>query len=241
MKRHTLLTIILLTAVTIFLAACGGNDETAPPAVEATQLPVVDQSGQQPQVLPTAPADTSQPEPQVLPTAPADDASKPQEQPTAPADTSQPEPQVQPTAPPPPSTNTTHTIQQREWLAQIARCYGTSPADIANANSIPYPGVIMPGTVWTIPNVGSVGTAVGAPCTMNVTVQQGDTLFAIATTYKIPLTMLVFANYGCYSYNPFYDWHDGVFGGCTYTAYPTIYPGDNLVVPVTVDNVGLRP
>jgi spore germination protein YaaH len=118
----------------------------------------------------------------------------------------------------------------------------------------------MAGEVWNIPNVGSVSTPVGAPCLIHYTVQQGDTLTSIAERYHIPLDMLVFANYGCYGYNAHYDtWYappvavpysttsdyatgyGGYATGCVYTGYPTIYAGNVLVIPVTPENVSMRP
>jgi LysM repeat protein len=137
------------------------------------------------------------------------------------------------------SVSTQHTVQDREWLYQIARCYGTSPQEIVSTNQLPHPGWIMAGEVWTIPNVGSVSTPVGTPCLIYYTVQAGDTLNAIATRYSIPLNMLVFANYGCYGYNAHYDMWSA--NACYYYSYPTIYPGEVLVIPVTAENVGLRP
>jgi LysM repeat protein len=137
------------------------------------------------------------------------------------------------------SVSTQHTVQDREWLYQIARCYGTSAQEIVTANQLPHPGWIMAGEVWTIPNVGSLSTPLGTPCLIRYTVQAGDTLNAIATRYSIPLNMLVFANYGCYGYNAHYDMWSA--NACYYYSYPTIYPGNVLVIPVTAENMGLRP
>lgn len=242
----------LLTAIMLLflMAACGGSED-APPTTEgvvATVIPAGSVGSEVPAggatVVPGG--DTA-----VAPTAVP------------------PQPVVEPTAvPPQPETvnaeaqavGTQHTVQDREWLYQIARCYGASPQEIATTNNLAHPGWIMAGEVWNIPNVGSVSTPVGAPCLIFYTVVQGDTLISIAERYHIPLDMLVFANYGCYGYNAHYDtWYappvavqhsttsdyttgyGGYANGCVYTGYPTIYMGNVLVIPVTPDNVSMRP
>jgi LysM repeat protein len=160
---------------------------------------------------------------------------------------------------------TQHTVQEREWLHQIARCYGTSPQEIVTANNLPHPGWIMAGEVWQIPNVGSVANPIGPPCIIYYTVKGGDTLLSISRTYSVPLDVLMFTNYGCAGYNAHYDmtyrpipvphpaphvdsqiyyadyyYGYGYLGGCTYYSYPTIYPGNLLVIPVNYENMGLR-
>jgi len=143
---------------------------------------------------------------------------------------------------------TQHTVQEREWLHQIARCYGTTPKDIVVANNLPHPGWIMAGEVWNIPNVGSVDTPIGPPCIIFYNVKAGDTLNSISQAYSVPVAELVFANYGCYGYNAHYDYVPGgpnyygygYLGGCMYYSYPTIYVGDLLVIPVNHENAGMR-
>lgn len=143
---------------------------------------------------------------------------------------------------------TQHTVQEREWLHQIARCYGASASEIVTANGLPHPGWIMAGEVWNIPNVGSVDTPIGPPCLIHYQVKAGDTLLSISRVYSVPLNVLVFANYGCYGYNAHYDYVPGgpnyygygYLGGCYYTGYPTIFVGDLLVIPVTHENAALR-
>lgn len=159
------------------------------------------------------------------------------------------------------SGQTTHTVMEREWMHQIARCYGTSPNDVVNANQLPHPGWIMAGEVWTIPNVGSVGPVFGPPCIMYHTVQQGETLYSVSRTYSVPVDVLTFVNYGCYGYNAHYDYgyyppvvtpYDGGYaydyyydgygylGGCHYYSYPWLYVGDLLVIPVNAENMNMR-
>ncbi len=138
---------------------------------------------------------------------------------------------IQPIAP------LTHVVQQGEWLIQIGRCYGANPETIAVQNGIPYPSWINPGLNLTINDVGSVSQPFYPPCIMRYTVQQGDTLYSIAEFFKVPLDMLVKANYGCYgpySISPY------VYTGCYNPYTPTIYPGQVLIIPVNLENEGMR-
>lgn len=234
MKQKQCLLGLLTAVILLFLmVACGGSED-APPATDATAATVI----------PAGSVGSELPAGGVTVVPGTEAAAAPTAVP--------PPPVVEPTAVPPqpePGTGgaeagtqavgTQHTVQDREWLYQIARCYGTSPQEIAATNKLPHPGWIMTGEVWNIPNVGSVSTPVGAPCLIHYTVQQGDTLNSIAERYHIPLNMLVFANYGCYGYNAHYDtWYAS---GCVYTGYPTIYAGNVLVIPVTPENVSMRP
>jgi len=248
MKRQTL--IIGLAALLFVFAACNSPepsleeaDPTAAPAVIIPEPTAVSE------VLPTTPPAA----PEQLPEATAVPETDPSDGGQAGGNeggrTGGGESQA---------ISTQHIVKEREWLVQIARCYGTAPQDILNANSIPYPGWIMAGETWTIPNVGSVSPAVGEPCIFPYTIQQGDTLYSIAQRFKIPLDMLVFTNYGCYGYSAHYDWYNyppvpelyggaayqpyyPAYGGCSYTSYPTIYPGDKLIIPTTPDNAAMRP
>ncbi len=190
---------------------------------------------------------------------------------------------------PPPPTNPvgtpitdpmTHTVKQGEWLIQIARCYGAAPETIVGQNYVPYPGWIMPGELLTISGVGTVSEPFLEPCTMFYTVQQGDTLYSIAQTYKVDLDMLMKANFGCYGYGSYYappvptpyedeaqiqpypyptdgwymnSWYGYgpgygakspyVYTGCYFpSSYnPTIYVGQELVIPVNLENADMRP
>lgn len=157
---------------------------------------------------------------------------------------------------------TTHTVMEREWTHQIARCYGTSVTELIQANQLAHPGWIMAGEVWTIPNPGSTGQVLGPPCIIYYNVQQGDTLLSISRAYNVPIDVLTFINYGCYGYNAHYDYgyyppvptpyddgglyyYDyfegyGYLGGCYYYSYPWLYIGDLLVIPVNAQNMGMR-
>ncbi len=139
--------------------------------------------------------------------------------------------------PVPPVAPMTHVVQEGEWLIQIARCYGANPEIIAAQNGIPYPSWINPGLNLTISDVSSVSQPFYPPCIMRYTVQQGDTLYSIANFFKVPLDMLIKANYGCYS--P-YTVSDKVYSGCDNPYTPTIYPGQVLIIPVNLENQDMR-
>jgi LysM repeat protein len=113
----------------------------------------------------------------------------------------------------------THTVTNNEWLTQLARCYGTTVADIQAANNYACPDLIHPGWVVNIANPGNAGpiTINDAPCFQYHTVQQGETLYSIATQYGISYQWLARIN-AIYNYN-------------------TIYAGQQLVIPNPVDPV----
>lgn len=245
MKRQHFFICLALLTVTFLLVACGNNDDqpattdTAYPG--ATVVPIGETQPQMPEgqntgevLAPTA----TLPAPEI--TA-VDPTPTPQSPPTDAASGGAPESATA-------GVVTQHTVQEREWLHQIARCYGASASEIVTANKLPHPGWIMTGEVWNIPNVGSVDTPIGPPCLIHYTVKAGDTLLSISRTYGVPLEVLVFVNYGCYGYNAHYDYVPGgpnyygygYLGGCYYTGYPTIYAGDLLVIPVNPQNAGLR-
>ncbi len=245
MKRKPFFLWLVVLVMMLTTAACRNNQEPLP-APEQTTTDAV------------APAFVSETQPQPGETQTASEPPPLTEPATDMGIVSEPTPLPSPeqitesggTAPEITSISTQHTVQEREWLYQIARCYGASPQEIAAVNRLPHPGWIMAGEVWTIPNVGSAGTPVGPPCLIYYTVQQGDTLLSIAGRYKIPLDMLMFANYGCYGYNAHDDaWYyplgtapyGGYNYGCYYTGYPTIYPGNLLVIPVIAENSHMRP
>jgi LysM repeat protein len=243
MKRQQLIICLALLAAVLLLVGCGGNDDQ--PAAEsgttaypgATAVPISETQPQLPEgqntgqvVAPTAVVPTVVPEnPTPIPA------------PTVGPTGGQPEAA-------PAGVTTQHTVQEREWLHQIARCYGASASEIVTANSLPHPGWIMAGEVWNIPNVGSLSAPIGPPCLIRYTVKSGDTLFSISRAYSVPIEELVFANYGCYGYNAHYDYVPGgpnfygygYLGGCYYTTYPMIYIGDVLVIPVNAQNAGMR-
>lgn len=246
MKRQPIFMWLAIVALATLFAACRNNDAQTPTTTDTAypgaEVILINEGQPQP------------PQDQVTGEGMAPTATSPAGEVTA----------VEPTPiPEPPPTDTAsggapesalagvvtqHTVQEREWLHQIARCYGASASEIVTANKLPHPGWIMAGEVWQIPNVGSVDTPIGPPCLIYYHVKAGDTLLSISRTYSVPLEVLLFANYGCYGYNAHYDYVPGgppyygygYLGGCYYTGYPTIYVGDLLVIPVTPANAGLR-
>ncbi|MBE2222870.1 MAG: LysM peptidoglycan-binding domain-containing protein, partial [Anaerolineae bacterium] len=118
-----------------------------------------------------------------------------------------------------PGVATTHTVENLEWLTQLARCYGTTVADIQAANNYSCPDLIQPGWVVNIANPGNAGpiTINDTPCFNYHTVQQGETLYSIATQYGISYQWLARIN-AIYNYN-------------------YIYAGQQLVIPNPVDPV----
>ncbi|MBK8987190.1 MAG: LysM peptidoglycan-binding domain-containing protein [Chloroflexi bacterium] len=101
-----------------------------------------------------------------------------------------------------PGQSVRHTVQNNEWLVQLARCYGTTVPDIRAANYIPVADLIYPGAVLTIPNPGSAGpiTINEMPCFVYHTVQRGENLSRIAQDYGINLHWLARIN-AIYNYN----------------------------------------
>ncbi|MCZ7673314.1 MAG: LysM peptidoglycan-binding domain-containing protein [Chloroflexi bacterium] len=118
-----------------------------------------------------------------------------------------------------PGVPTQHTVQNLEWLTQLARCYGTTVADIQAANNYACPDLIHPGWVVNIANPGNAGpiTINETPCFNYHTVQQGETLYSIAAQYGISYQWLARIN-AIYNYN-------------------YIYAGQQLVIPNPVNPV----
>jgi LysM repeat protein len=80
---------------------------------------------------------------------------------------------------------------QGEWLEHIARCYGANYEVVRGANStVTDPHQLSPGTIVSVPNIGSDGTIYGPPCiqyhlgeTIQHTVVAGEWLWQIARCY----------------------------------------------------------
>ncbi|MEZ4519708.1 MAG: LysM domain-containing protein [Chloroflexota bacterium] len=89
-----------------------------------------------------------------------------------------------------------HTVIEGDWLLQIAKCYGTTFAAIRDANYLPYPDYIVPGTVLAVPGVGTGGPVIGAPCVVEYTVQVGDTWESLAQRYDTTVETLQRVNPG---------------------------------------------
>lgn len=122
-----------------------------------------------------------------------------------------------------PGVPTQHTAANQEWLTQLARCYGTTVADIQAANNYACPDLIHAGYVININNPGNAGpiTVNDQPCFVYYTVQQGDTLYSIANMYGINHQWLARIN-AIYNYN-------------------YVYAGQQLVIPNPVDPVFTQP
>jgi len=95
-----------------------------------------------------------------------------------------------------------HTVQNNEWLTQLARCYGTTVQDIQAANNYSCPDLIHPGWVVNINNPGNAGpiTINEMPCFGYYTVQQGDNLYRIAEQFGIHFQWLARIN-AIYNYD----------------------------------------
>jgi uncharacterized repeat protein (TIGR01451 family) len=94
-----------------------------------------------------------------------------------------------------PGSTIQHTVIAGEWLWQIARCYGTDPNKMIQANTqLSDPGRITRDMVLTVPNIGSVGTIYGPPCVVTHTVKSGDTWSSIAQLYNADPIILQLAN-----------------------------------------------
>lgn len=244
----------LAVMIFIFLLAACRNDEDSPDVA----TPVEDTTQTQPTQTPVEqPTEVPQVEPTAVPVPTSDSGETPT--PTdGGTDNSGGGEATQGTG----GAATSHTVMEREWTHQIARCYGTSVTELIQANHLAHPGWIMAGEVWTIPNPGSTGQVLGPPCIIYYNAQQGDTLLSISRAYNVPIDVLTFINYGCYGYNAHYDYgyyppvptpyddgglyyYDyfegyGYLGGCRYYSYPWLYIGDLLVIPVNAQNMGMR-
>ncbi len=98
-----------------------------------------------------------------------------------------------------------HVVQRGENLSNIARSYGVTLTELAQANGIASPYIIHAGNQLTIPTPGSSAPAPAAPAqpaqpsgTSTYTVQRGDSLAIIAakfnTTYIVLAEMNGIAN-----------------------------------------------
>ena len=96
-----------------------------------------------------------------------------------------------------PGSTVQHKVIAGEWLWQIARCYGVDPRKLILANSqLSNPAQISPGTMITVPNIGSAGTIYGPPCVVTHVVQTGDTWNSIAQKYNADVGLLQKVNPG---------------------------------------------
>lgn len=95
-----------------------------------------------------------------------------------------------------PGSTVRHVVSRGEWLLQIARCYGISYPALQAANPMSYPDYILPGATLTVPNIGSQGAIVGAPCVVSYTVVAGDTWESVAQRQATTVAILQRANPG---------------------------------------------
>ncbi len=94
-----------------------------------------------------------------------------------------------------PGSNLQHQVVAGEWLWQIARCYGTDPSKVVQANpQLSNPAQISPDSLVNVPNIGSAGTIYGQPCVVTHTVQPGETWESIAQQYNADLAILKMVN-----------------------------------------------
>jgi formylglycine-generating enzyme required for sulfatase activity/tetratricopeptide (TPR) repeat protein len=98
----------------------------------------------------------------------------------------------------PPGSTVQYGAVDGDWLVQIARCFGADLSATQNAN----PQIndanasLLPGTIVTIPNIGSNGKIYGPPCVTYYTAQTGDTWESIAQKYNADLAVLKQKNSG---------------------------------------------
>ena len=95
-----------------------------------------------------------------------------------------------------PGATVGHIVSRGEWLLQIARCYGVDYNALLAANPMPNPHYILPGQRLTVPNIGSQGPIVGAPCVVGYTVAAGDTWQSLAQRHATTTAILQRANPG---------------------------------------------
>lgn len=95
----------------------------------------------------------------------------------------------------------THTVVVGDNLFRISLRYNTTIANMAAANGIVNPALIIVGQVFNIPGCGSTPPTTGSGQTANpgtgeqaYTVQTGDTLFAISLRYNVNLNAIAQRN-----------------------------------------------
>lgn len=92
-------------------------------------------------------------------------------------------------------TGTTHTVQRGETLSVIARRYGITVNQLAQANNITNVNLIRVGQVLRIPGKTTpTPPPAPVPSTTNYTVKRGDTLYSIATRHRTTVAQLVRLN-----------------------------------------------
>jgi len=96
---------------------------------------------------------------------------------------------------PQPGTQVRYTVKSGDTLSAIARKYGVTVTQIANANNITNVNLIRVGQVLIIPGTGTAPQPTPQPGTqVRYTVKSGDTLSAIARRYGVSVTRIATAN-----------------------------------------------
>jgi len=89
-----------------------------------------------------------------------------------------------------------HTVEQGDWIYELARCYGTEAKHIMRANGLYNPNYIKPDQLLVIPLAGSTGDVDGPDCIDLYTVADGDTWASIAAAHNTTEAILKRANPG---------------------------------------------
>ena len=76
-----------------------------------------------------------------------------------------------------------YVVRQNDTLTTIARTYGTTAEDIAEANELPNPNNLVVGQALVIPIIGSF-----------YWVQPGDTLWSISRRFRVSYQQLATVN-----------------------------------------------
>ena len=101
----------------------------------------------------------------------------------------------------PPVPGVIHVVQDGDTLGAIAERYGAASAEIVKANGLMGPFIlkvgqtlVVPGGKITVAPVDVAPTAVPAPVATTYSVQAGDSLSTIATSFGVELSALANAN-----------------------------------------------
>jgi LysM repeat protein len=170
---------LLLVVAPFFLLACNQEPDPTPevpeslPIIEEVEIPAVEVPAVEPSVEPTESAQEVEP-----PTPPIEATPTPVNLPAV-------------------GSTVQHQVQVGDWLMQIARCYGTEYAALRRANPQIYSAdYILPGSMVTVPNVGSVGEIKGSPCVAEYTVEAGETWLGLAEQFGTTAVILQRINPG---------------------------------------------
>lgn len=95
------------------------------------------------------------------------------------------------------SASGSYTVRPGDWLARIAARHGVSLEALLDANGLNVDSLILPGQTLRIPRDGADGSPSPAPAPADgatYTVVAGDSLSAIASRHRVPLTALLAVN-----------------------------------------------